>query len=94
MQEVEKVFVQHEKVLDYTKKLLMHYGLREGDANTVAANLLFANLRGLDTHGVMRLPTYLKRLELSSMVIMALVLWLANWPWRWLLKRPAKIPLV
>lgn len=65
MQEVEKVFVQHEKVLDYTKKLLMHYGLREGDANTVAANLLFANLRGLDTHGVMRLPTYLKRLELG-----------------------------
>lgn len=65
MQEVEKVFVRPEKVLDYVKKLLSHYGLCPEDAETVAANLLFANLRGLDTHGVMRLPTYLKRLELG-----------------------------
>lgn len=65
MQAVETVFVQKEKVLRYTEKLLIHYGLSKTDAKIVAANLLFANLRGLDTHGVMRLPTYLKRLELG-----------------------------
>lgn len=65
MEDVKKVYVQSEKVLAYARKLLTHYGLPEADAETVAANLLFANLRGLDTHGVMRLPTYLKRVELG-----------------------------
>ncbi len=65
MQEVEKVLVRPEKVMRYAEKLLEHAGLSETDAETVAANLLFANLRGLDTHGVIRLPTYLKRVELG-----------------------------
>lgn len=65
MQDVEKILVRPEKVQYYAEALLTHYGLAEADARTVAANLLFANLRGLDTHGVMRLPTYLKRLELG-----------------------------
>lgn len=65
MQDVKKVYVGPEKVLAYAQKLLIHDGLSEADAGIVAANLLFANLRGLDTHGVMRLPTYLKRVELG-----------------------------
>lgn len=65
MQEVEKVIVAPERLLAYMFELLKRYGLSEPDAETVAQNLLFANLRGLDTHGVMRLPTYLKRLELG-----------------------------
>ena len=65
MGEVQKVFVSPEKVFSYVQKLLAHAGLQEPDAETVAENLLFANLRGLDTHGVMRLPTYLKRVELG-----------------------------
>jgi ureidoglycolate dehydrogenase (NAD+) len=33
-------------------------GMNEADAATVADVLVWANLRGVDTHGVMRLPTY------------------------------------
>ena len=65
MEEVQKIRIAPERVLSYVKKLLIHAGLGEADAETVAENLLFANLRGLDTHGVMRLPTYLKRVELG-----------------------------
>jgi LDH2 family malate/lactate/ureidoglycolate dehydrogenase len=33
------------------------------DARTVADALVYANLRGLDTHGVVRIPAYLKRIR-------------------------------
>src|SRR3954451_1490805 len=35
-------------------------GLSEEHAQTVAKVLLFANLRGMDTHGVLRVPTYVR----------------------------------
>jgi len=38
-------------------------GLPAADAATVARTLVFANLRGFDTHGVVRIPAYLKRLR-------------------------------
>lgn len=39
-----------------------HGGLPASDARIVADTLITANLRGLDTHGVVRIPAYLKRL--------------------------------
>ncbi len=41
-------------------------GLRARDAHRVADSLVAANLRGIDSHGVARLPHYLRRLELGS----------------------------
>lgn len=38
-------------------------GLSEEDAFTASDSLVFANLRGIDSHGVVRLPAYVKRLE-------------------------------
>ena len=38
-------------------------GLPEADAGAVAEAMLFADLRGVDSHGVVRLPGYLKRLK-------------------------------
>lgn len=38
-------------------------GLPPDDARIVAQTLVFANLRGVDTHGIMRVPAYLKRLR-------------------------------
>lgn len=42
-------------------------GLPSADAEKVAKALLFASLRGLDTHGVARIPAYLKRIA-SGMI--------------------------
>src|SRR5439155_12607182 len=38
-------------------------GLSRDDARATAANLLFANLRGVDSHGVIRLKVYADRLR-------------------------------
>ena len=38
-------------------------GLPEADADAVAEAMLFADLRGVDSHGIVRLPGYLKRVR-------------------------------
>ena len=65
VQQIEKISVSCSVLKDYAKKLFVINGLREDDAEVVADNLIFANLRGVDTHGIMCLPVYLKRLQLD-----------------------------
>ena len=48
---------------DFTSQVLCKAGLPQEDAELTADNLIFANLRGIDTHGVTRLDTYVKKLE-------------------------------
>ena len=43
--------------------IFVKVGLAEGDAAIVAANLVDANLCGVDTHGIMRLASYIDRFE-------------------------------
>jgi len=45
---------------DFAAALLEQAGLPAEDADAVAEALLWANLRGVDSHGVSRLPQYLK----------------------------------
>ncbi|MQA94108.1 MAG: Ldh family oxidoreductase [Streptosporangiales bacterium] len=47
----------------FARRLLAAYDLPERDAATVAACLVRADLRGVDTHGLVRLPGYLDRLR-------------------------------
>jgi LDH2 family malate/lactate/ureidoglycolate dehydrogenase len=47
----------------FVEAVLVHSGLRPRDASTVATCLVRANLRGVDTHGIARLPNYLDRLQ-------------------------------
>lgn len=41
-------------------------GVPQKDANIVASSLVHANLRGVDSHGVLRVPHYIKRIEIGS----------------------------
>lgn len=47
----------------FGRRLLIHHGLSEDDARTVAACLVRADLRGVDTHGLQYLPHYLDRVR-------------------------------
>ena len=47
----------------WTKKILQAKGYKESDAQTIATQLVDANIRGVDSHGIMRLPIYIKRIE-------------------------------
>ena len=46
----------------FTVEVLRAYGVPEDDAAVVADCLLLADLSGVDTHGIVRLPHYIRRL--------------------------------
>lgn len=46
--------------------VLVALGLPEGDAQTCAARMTEADLRGVDTHGIFRLPHYCRRIRAGS----------------------------
>ncbi|NOY42729.1 MAG: Ldh family oxidoreductase [Planctomycetes bacterium] len=58
--------VAAEKLQELTAKLFRTSGLRDDDAGLVADSLIQASLRGIDSHGVARLPHYLRRIEAGS----------------------------
>jgi ureidoglycolate dehydrogenase (NAD+) len=55
-----KLVVGADELGRYIRDVLVAYGASAPDAQTVADGLVWANLRGVDGHGVTRLPRYLK----------------------------------
>lgn len=51
------------ELTDIARKLFESEGLSYENAHTVASDLVAANLRGLDSHGVSRIPMYLERIR-------------------------------
>ena len=58
--------IPHEKLTAFTADCLEKLGLRPADARLVAETLVESNLRGVDSHGVVRLPHYATRLRNGS----------------------------
>ena len=48
---------------DFIASVLVGLGLPEADAQTCAARMTEADLRGVDTHGIFRLPHYCRRIR-------------------------------
>jgi LDH2 family malate/lactate/ureidoglycolate dehydrogenase len=48
---------------DFASQILHKAGMPREDADLTADSLIFANLRGIDTHGVTRLDTLVRKLE-------------------------------
>jgi L-2-hydroxycarboxylate dehydrogenase (NAD+) len=59
---VEKMMCK-EELTTVAERLFVAGGLREQDARIIAEDLVTANLRGLDSHGVSRIPMYLERIR-------------------------------
>jgi ureidoglycolate dehydrogenase (NAD+) len=57
------VLVSHTELVSFSAKCLEKLGLQAADAEFVAETLVAANLRGVDSHGVVRLPHYATRLR-------------------------------
>lgn len=55
--------VNAEDLVKYTADLLKCGGLNGDDALVIARDLVEANLRGVDSHGVSRIPMYLERIR-------------------------------
>jgi ureidoglycolate dehydrogenase (NAD+) len=57
------VLVPQAKLVSFSAACLEKLGLEAADARLVAETLVAANLRGVDSHGVVRLPHYARRLR-------------------------------
>src|SRR5262249_26368245 len=55
--------VAAERLLNFCEALLRASDVPAGDAAIIAGCLLEANLRGTDSHGVLRLPIYIPRFQ-------------------------------
>ncbi len=62
----ESVIVPHERLQTFCEQCLTAIGLSERDAHLVAESLVESSLRGIDSHGVARLPHYLNRIQHGS----------------------------
>jgi ureidoglycolate dehydrogenase (NAD+) len=51
------------RLYDFIMKLGQKTGLARGSAHILADTLIEADLKGIQTHGVLRLPIYIKRME-------------------------------
>jgi len=52
-----------DNIREFCTNLFIKIGLAEHEANVMAESLLCADLRGVKSHGIVRIPTYLKRVE-------------------------------
>ncbi len=52
-----------EELTGYAAAMFRSAGMSESDARLIAGDLVKANLRGVDSHGVSRIPMYLERLR-------------------------------
>nr|WP_285874474.1 Ldh family oxidoreductase [Halalkalibacter oceani] len=48
---------------EYLHRLFLYAGLNEREATSSAHHLVYANLRGVDTHGLQRVPIYIERIK-------------------------------
>jgi LDH2 family malate/lactate/ureidoglycolate dehydrogenase len=51
---------------EFTRRAFMKVGVSEAHAETVAHHLVCANLRGVDSHGVARIPYYIEGIRLGE----------------------------
>jgi LDH2 family malate/lactate/ureidoglycolate dehydrogenase len=58
---LDLVRAKAEDLFDFCLDVLKHAEVKEDDAKIIAENLVMANLRGVDSHGVARLMTYVER---------------------------------
>jgi LDH2 family malate/lactate/ureidoglycolate dehydrogenase len=63
---MRETLVPRESLEKFTAECLERLGLQSADARLVAQTLIAANLRGVDSHGVVRLPHYATRLRNGS----------------------------
>ena len=62
-----EVRVAWEALQRFTRDVFLGVGLPPGDAETEAEVLVWANLRGVDSHGVLRMPWYVEMVDAGSM---------------------------
>lgn len=67
--QVKSALIEADELREFCFHLLVHANLNQEDAALVADSLVESNLRGIDSHGVARLPHYLERIRQQSIKV-------------------------
>jgi len=59
----QALYFAADELTTYTTGVFQNVGLSEVDAGIIATDLVRSNLRGIDSHGVSRIPMYMERLQ-------------------------------
>ena len=59
--------IQESSLVEFTTALFLAAGVEPAEARIVAVSLVEANLRGHDSHGVMRAPFYIQKVQDGSL---------------------------
>ncbi len=59
--------IDRQALTRFTREIFTAKGVPAQDAETVADVLVWANARGMDSHGVLRVPNYVRRIENGEM---------------------------
>jgi LDH2 family malate/lactate/ureidoglycolate dehydrogenase len=57
---------RHDELYDFAYRVLQRLDVPDDDARAVAGCLIKADLRGVDSHGMVRLPVYARRVEIGA----------------------------
>lgn len=57
------IVVSRDELFRFARECFLRIGVPEEDAELIADHLVLANLRGIDSHGVIRIPYYLEGVE-------------------------------
>ena len=60
---MKELFIKSENLKCFIEELLIKYEIPKAHADIIADSLIFASLRGIDSHGIIRLPYYIERLK-------------------------------
>ena len=63
----KEIRVDWRSLREFTKEVFVRAGLPPEDAATEAEVLIWANLRGVDSHGVLRIPSYVQNVDTGQM---------------------------
>jgi ureidoglycolate dehydrogenase (NAD+) len=64
---VSEIRVAWKDLQNFTREVLVRAGVSEEDADIEAEVIVWANLRGVDSHGVLRIPSYLEFIKKGVM---------------------------
>lgn len=68
MQNDDEVRIGEGALIEFTARLFEAAGMPPDYAAVQADNLVWANARGIDSHGVLRIPWYVERIDVGDMV--------------------------
>lgn len=65
---VEGAIVSERELTDFTTAIFRATGMPQHQAQLQSEILVWANLRGIDSHGVLRIPAYVERIDAKDMI--------------------------